>query len=89
MAPKSGLTNPKKLLKPSTIPKDSILGGGKEDSLEENGTFCGKSPPTRRRSSSENIPKPKLAGVLGKYKLPITKLKRAGLGILYLFIQKF
>ena len=49
--------------------------------------FVEKPPPTRR-SSSEDISKPKLAGVLGKYKLPITKLKRAGRGILYLFIQK-
>ena len=50
--------------------------------------FVEKSPPTRRRSSLENIPKPKLAGVLGKYKLPITKLKELVLRF-YIYSKKF
>ena len=42
MAPKSGLTNPKKLLKTSTIYKNFHLGGEEEESLEEMDGFVEK-----------------------------------------------
>jgi len=65
------------------------LGGEKDDSLEEMEHFVEKPPPTRRRSSSENIPKPKLAGVLGKYKLSITKQKKLLVLGFYIYSKKF
>ena len=44
MAPKSGLTNPKKLLKTSTINKNFHLGGEEEESLEEMDGFVENNP---------------------------------------------
>ena len=88
MAPQSWSNEPQKRLKPSAKPKVSILGGEKDDSLEENGTFCGKTTPKKKKKFFREHSEAKLAGVLGKYKLPITKLKRAGRGILYLKIKK-
>ena len=54
MAPKSGLTNPKKLLKTSTIYKNFHLGGEEEESLEEMDGFVKNNPQKKKKFFSKH-----------------------------------